>query len=222
MTRRPARAALRRLVPTLLVVLASGCLPFVGRSCLPENPGTATAVVRLGRGTLAVLPFGTVRRSYFESKIGARLSREVGEVVAGALPSAKVLDVDAILERVEPPRGGSFSIVRLGEQLGADYLLYGEIHELSGKPPKSYGVLKGTMVLSARVVDVRQRKVVWLCERETYRFPPLFLGKDEIPADELDEETVVKKTMKEGAKGLAAVFTGRKRPLGERIDRAID
>lgn len=216
------RPSLRRLAPALLAFAASGCLSFVGRSCLPENPGTESAVVRLGSGTLAVLPFATPGASYFDSKIGARFSRDVGEVVGEALPNATVLDADAVLERVDAPKGSSFSIVRLGEDVGADYVLYGEIHRLSGRPPRSYGVLQGTMVLTARVIDVRNRKEVWQAERETYRYPPLLMGKEEAPADETDEETVIRKTMQEAARGLAAVFTGRKRPLGERIDRVAE
>jgi hypothetical protein len=62
---------------------------------------------------------------------------------------------------------------------------------------------------------------VWQGEREKYEFPPKLMGKERIVADETDEEVVVRKTMKEAARGIAAVFTGKKRPLGERIDRAI-
>jgi len=211
-----------RLLPALLVCVATGCLSFVGRSCMPDNPGVVTPTVKLGSGTLAVLPFATPGASYFESKVGARFSRDVADAVSAALPSAAVLYVDGVLERVDPPKGSSFSIVRMGENIGADYVLIGEIHSLSGKPPKSFGVLQGKMVVSARVVDVRNRREVWFSERETYRYPPLFLGKDEVPADETDEEKVLRETMLEGAKGVASIFTGRTRPLGERIDRAIE
>ncbi len=213
--------SLRKLCPLVVAFLATGCLSFVGRSCMPDNPGVVEPTVRLGSGTLAVLPFATPGASYFESKIGARFSRDVADVLRPAVPSATVLDVDGVLERVDPPRSGSFSIVRLGESLGADYILYGEIHELSGRPPKSFGVLQGRMIVTARVIDVRNRREVWLAERKKYRYPPLLLGKEEAPADETDEEVVVMKTMQEAAQGVAAVFTGSQRPLGDRIDRII-
>jgi TolB-like protein len=214
--------AVHKLLPLCLPLLATGCLAFVGRSCAPDNPGVAGPAVDLGRGTLAVLPFATPGAPYFKSKIGARFSRDVADAVRPALPNATVVDVDGILERIDPPKGPAFSIVRLGESLGADYILYGEIHELSGRPPRSYGVLQGRMTVTARVVDVRNRREVWLSEREKYRFPPPLAGKEETFADETDEEVVIKKTMQEAAKGVAAVFTGRTRPLGERIDRMID
>ena len=214
--------SLRRLFPALLVVLSTGCLTFVGRSCTPDRAGTASPAVTVGSGTLAVLPFATPGAHYFESRIGARFSREIVDVLAAELPGTKVLDVDSLLERIDPPKGSSFSIVRMGENAGADYVLYGEIHSLSGRPPKSFGVLQGKMVVTARVIDVRNRREVWLSERETYRYPPLLMGKEPTPADEIDEEVVIKKTMKEAARGVAAVFTGRKRALGERIDRMID
>ena len=49
--------SLRKLCPLALAFLATGCLSFVGRSCMPENPGVGEPTVRLGSGTLAVLPF---------------------------------------------------------------------------------------------------------------------------------------------------------------------
>lgn len=211
----------RKLCPALLVLAVAGCLSMTGGDCMPDNPGVQQPEVELGAGTLAVMPFATPGATYFESKIGARFSRNIADVVAEALPRAKVLDVDGIRERLEPPQGSSFSIVKLGERLKADYMLYGEIHRLAGKPPRSYGVLQGTMVVTARVIDVRNRREVWLAERKTYRYPPLLMGKEEAPADETEIEIVIRKTMEAAAEGIAAVFTGRERPLGERIDRVI-
>lgn len=218
----PPRRSPLRLLPSLLAFVLVGCLPGLGERCTPADPGVVKPQVSLGRGTLAVLPFATPRSEYFASKVGARFSRDVAAVIEAALPAAKVLDVDDILELIEPPKSSSFSIVRMGEDLNADYLLFGEIHDLSGKPPKSFGVLKGSMSVTARVVDVRGRRIVWRAERESYRYPPKLVGKEEIPADETDEEEVIKKTMKEAAKGLASVFTGRALPVGESIDKAIE
>lgn len=214
--------SLWRLLPSLLALVLVGCLPGAGQGCNPDSIGVGKPVVELGRGTLAVLPFATPRNDYFESKIGARFSRDIAERVAGAMMNAKVLDVDAITDLIDPPKGGSFSIVRMGEDLKADYVLFGEIHDLRGKPPKSFGVLRGTMIVTARVVDVRGRRVVWRAEHEKYTYPPKLMGKEEIPADSMEEEEVIKKTMREAAKGLAAVFTGRKLATGERIDKAIE
>jgi len=231
MTRMPGRAAAAPLpvVSALLPALAA-CAALLATGCHPSSVGTGPPAVKLGSRTLAVLPFATPARSYFESKVGARLSRQIATAVRAGCPSATVLDVDGILARlaakgVEAPKAGRFSVVKLGELLGADFVAFGEVHELSGRPPKSFGVLRGKMVLSARVEDIRvpgKRSVVWLVERQQYHYPPLFLGKDEIAAEETDEEVVVKRVMAEAAHGIAAVFTGRRPSFDERLGKDLE
>jgi hypothetical protein len=227
----PCRAAVARgPVASGLLAVSAACAALLAAGCHPSSRGTASPTVKLGSGTLAVLPFATPTRSYFESKVGARLSRHIATAVRTGCPSATVLDVDGILARlaakgIEAPKAGRFSVVKLGELLGADYVAFGEIHELAGRPPKSFGVLRGKMVVSARVEDIRvpgKRSVVWLVEREKYHYPPLFLGKDEIAADETEEEVVAKKVMLEAAGGIAAVFTGRKPAFDQRLDKDLE
>ena len=213
----------RGLCLAFRILAVAGYAALAAWGCLPDKGGTTGAEVRLGNKTLAVLPFATLNRSYFESKLGARLSRDTAKFVRTGCPQAKVLDADGVVERVAPPKAGRFSVIKLGEALKADYVLIGEIDDLSGKPPGSFGVLAGKMVVSARVVDVAARKEVWTTiSPKTFRYPPRFLGKEEIPADETEEEVVIRKVMLEAAKGLAAVFTGRQRTLGERVDRELE
>jgi len=216
MNPQPRSAALR-------IPLALACAALAACGCLPGSGRPRGAELDLGKKTLAVLPFATPNRSYFESKLGARFSRDVTDAVKAGCSRATVLDADAVVERVKAPKAGQFSVVKLGEELKADYVLIGEIEELRGKPKSSFGVLRGTMVVSARVVDVAGRREVWsTIVPKTFQYPPRFLGKEDVPADETDEEVVIRRVMLEAATGIAAVFTGRKRTLSERVERQLD
>ncbi|MFP4056532.1 MAG: hypothetical protein ACLF0G_06665 [Candidatus Brocadiia bacterium] len=177
-----------------------------------------------------MLPFATRGRSYFESKLGARFSRMIAREVSAEWPRATVQDADRLpasfRQRGARALGvgeviGDADAAGIGEALGADYLVVGEIHELRGKDPKSFGVLQGTMVVSARLVDVERGRVVWQLSRHAFHYPPPISGGELVPAREKDEAEVVRKVMLEAARGIAVPFTGRELTTGERVERAV-
>jgi len=195
----------RLVLMAWLALLSWGC----GLFDLQSGGGTR-AIVRLGRKRLVVLPFSMRDWSYFESKVGARLSRQIAEIIRARRRSADVVDVDGLPESVKRLRLDEQSMVEdLGKRLDADYVLIGEIHDLRAKDPKTFGVLMGTMVVSARVTDVRQGKVVWRMEREKVRYPRPLFGEYPLPARETDKLEVIRKVMNEAAIEIASVFTGR-------------
>jgi len=228
MRRLPGCARAGRLwTRPLLVSLFAG---LTACGCLPFGLGGSRAAVPLKRSKAIILPFSMPHSSYFESQVGARFSREVAQLVRAECPSAAVQDADGVPDAIRQQgikdlkagdRIGDASLVQLGDDLGADYVMIGEIHDVKGKDPKSFGVLAGTMVVSARVADVRMGKVVWQMEREKFRYPPLLGGQEEMPAQEKDEEQVVRKVMHVAAIGVSSVFTGRALPRTTHLDGEI-
>jgi len=167
--------------------------------------------IDLHRKRLVVLPFATPNRPRFESAVGARFSKEVAELVRDGCPSATVLEAEELPEEIDGNPIAELSVMELADGLKADYLVVGEILVLRGKDPKSFKVLHGTMVLSARVVDVAKAEIAWKTERRTYHYPEL-LGGEPLPATEQDETDVIKKVMREAAWGVAEVFRGPRDP----------
>jgi len=190
------------LIPLgLLAAVASGCFP----AGLFGTGGNAP--VPLKRERVLIVPFATPQRSYFESELGARFSRDLAEVVRQSCPRAEVLDADNLPEGMLGQKNPQLSVAELGKSLGADYVLVGEIHELRGKDPKSFRVLRGTMVVVARVIDTQAGRVIWQGNRREFHYPPPLFGEP-MPAQETEEEQVVRKVMLEAALGVAEVFTG--------------
>ena len=195
------RAALALLAPLALV--PSGCFYGLFEGVKSDVP--------IGRGTVAVMPFATPTRTYFESPLGEGFGTQVAEIIRKGCPASKVLGPLDLPQTVRGRQLAQIPLKDLGKALGADYMLIGEILELRAKEPKTSQFLKGTMVLSARVVDVKAGKAIWQIERRTYHYPALF-ANEIVPADERDEETVLKKVMIEAARGVAEPFTGTKEP----------
>ena len=201
-----ARAA---LIPSL-ALLSVGCIPGLF--------GGARATIPLGTGTLAVLPFATPTKSYFESEVGARFSREIARLVREGCRAANVIDVDRIPTTIDGRPADELSVTELGRALGANYMVIGEIHDLRAKDPKTRYVLKGTMVISARAFGTHEGKILWSVSRRTVHYPPP-IGGEEIPAVESDEEEVIHKVMREAAWVVAEVFRGPRDPDDEKYLR---
>ncbi|MBL7224183.1 MAG: hypothetical protein ISS72_10040 [Candidatus Brocadiae bacterium] len=201
--------------PAAIVALLAAALTGLGSGCLPTFGAAGRAKVRLHGRKLLVAPFRMPNAAYFESKVGALFARQVEGMIHADLPKAKIINLDAVpieltsLANVDRAR---LTPVMVAREMGADYVLYGEIHMLQGKKPKSFGVLQGMLIMSARVVDLNDGKVVWRLQPSSkkYHYPPLLAGTELIPAYETDEEDVIRKVMLTAALELAAVFTGRK------------
>lgn len=186
----------------LATLLACGGCGFFDYLTGTRRGGVATRGRRI-----AVLPFATPQRSYFESRLGARFSEDVAEVLRGALSSAGVLSARDLPREAGGRPLGRLTMAQLADALGADYLVIGEIHELRGKEPKSFKFLKGTMVVTARLYSAGEGRLVKQMPRRTFHYPPLLAGEP-IPAQDKDEEVVVRKVMQEGARGVAELLTG--------------
>ncbi len=190
------------------LVAAVGCFPF-DLSREPDAP------VPLSGKKLMIAPFRMRNASYFESRIGAMFARQVEGIVQAELPNARLVNLEAMpLELTELAHmdRAELNPIQVAQTLGADYVMYGEIHDLRGKEPKSFGYLRGTLELSARVVHLQEKRVAWRLqpERKTYHYPRLLGGLDPMPALETDEEQVIRKVMLTAAADLAYVFTGKK------------
>jgi hypothetical protein len=61
------------------------------------------------------------------------------------------------------------------------------------------------------VIDVRAGGPAWRVTRQEYSYPRLAIGES-IPAPIDDAEEVVRRTMREAAWGVAAVFRGSRLP----------
>ena len=194
-----------------LCVASQGCV-------LSRMFGGTGSRVDLHGKRLVVLPFATPNRQRFESMVGARFSKEIAELVRDGCPSATVLEAEELPKEIDGHAMADLSVMELADGLKADYLVVGEILALRGKDPKSFKVLHGTMVLSARVVDVAKAELVWKTERRTFHYPKL-LGGEPIPAMEQDEGKVIEKVMREGAWGVAEVFRGPRDPDDDKYIR---
>ena len=192
---------------SLMAVVLAGVVACGGCGFFDYLGGTGRGGVPTRGRRIVVLPFATPQRSYFESRLGARFSEDVAEVLRAALPSATVVAARDLPAEVGGLPLERMTLAQLAETLGADYLVIGEIHALRGKEPKSFRVLKGTMVLTARLYSAAKGRVVKEMPKRTFHYPPL-LGGEPIPAQETDEEVVVRKVMKEGARGVAELLTG--------------
>ncbi|HPD15583.1 MAG TPA: hypothetical protein PLE19_11560 [Planctomycetota bacterium] len=185
----------------LLTLVACGCEEWLGLTY--GRPG----IVRLGRGSVVVLPFATPGRKYFESEVGRRFSHVVADLIREGCPAARVIDCDGLPETIEGQSLDQIPIADIGNALGADYVVIGELHELRSKDPGSYRVLKGTIVVSARVFESRSGSVIWQIMKRTSHYPHLVAG-EQVPAETTNEEEVILKVMREGAWPIAAVFRG--------------
>lgn len=185
------------LLATAALLPLCGCEDLLGEE--PKPP------VRLGTRTLLVLPFATPNRKHFESGIGRAFSLIVAELVRNGCPGAKVIDAGQLPETIEGRPLGEFSVIELGTLFKAAYVAVGEIHELRTKDPGSYKVLKGSMVLSARVLDIEMGGVAWQMDRKKFHYPRLVVG-EALPAETEDEEEVARGVMREGAWAIAGVF----------------
>lgn len=198
------------LVAGTLIALVAGCFPM-------EMGGGRRAPVRLRHKKLMVAPFAMPNAAYFESKIGAVFAGQIDRIIRGELPKAKLISLDAVpielTELANIPKA-RLSPIRVAREMGASYVMYGEIHLLRGKDPKFIGILRGTMIVSARVVDLDENKVVWRLrpDPKKYYYPPLLAGTELMPAQETDEEVVVRNVMLLAALDMAYVFTGKKPP----------
>jgi len=215
----------RSLASLLLVLpLVGGCGWLFGIS------GKTDVDVPLRHDTLLILPFSMPGSSYFQSQTGEMLAGYVKRSVAGACPSASVLgptDLPESLkergaETLEPGEVIDFdSVVHVGLQLKARYAMVGEIHNIRSKKPKTFGVLQGAIVVSARVVDTQEKKVVWRVDRREYNYPKKALGGEEMFAAEEDPNEVIRLTMLTAAQGLTEPFAGRDRTLEEDVKCAL-
>jgi hypothetical protein len=195
----------------LLAALAGACLPL-------DMSRDRRAAVRLRGKKLMVAPFRMPNAAYFESKIGANLAQMVEGIIRTELPDAKLIALDSVpieLTELADVDKARLSPLRVAKDMGANYVLYGEIHLLRAKDPKAVGILQGTLILSARVVDLDENQVVWRLQPtvKKYYYPPLFAGTEMIPAQETDEEEVIRKVMLTAALELSSVFTGKKPTL---------
>jgi len=184
-----------------LALATCACEEFLGLTTPPKG------AVRLGNGTLVVFPFATPKRSHFESDVGRVFAKVVGDLVRVNCLGAKVLDPDDLPATIEGRAIATVPLLRTAKALGATYAVIGEIHELRAKEPGSYRVLKGTMVMSARIYDARKGALVWQIVQRKYHYPRL-LGTEAVPAETQDEEVVIRKVMREAAWGIVSVFRG--------------
>ncbi len=184
----------------ILMLLPCGCKELFG-----EGP---RGRVKLGNGRLVVVPFATPpKRKHFESEIGKLFARTVADLVREGCPAARVVATDEFPESIEGQSLDALSPIELGQALSANYVAIGEIHELQAKEPGSYKLLKGTIVISARVYDVKDEALIWQITKQKFHWPRL-VGGEMVPADTEDEEEVIRKTMREAAWAVAAVFRG--------------
>ena len=200
----------------LLALLAVGALVLT--SCLPFGQQEEKPLIPLKDEKVVVLPFKMPNSSYFESAVGARFSADIAHWIKIACPKATVADSTALPKGLVEEGIKAFkkddimedsAVLLLGKRLEVDYLVAGEIHELRSKDPRALNVFRGTMVISARVADLRRGKVIWEIERKAFAYPPLLFGMEELPAEEKDEETVMRMTMMEAARNIAVIFGGR-------------
>ncbi|NQT87592.1 hypothetical protein HQ560_12555 [bacterium] len=214
----------RTLALLLVLPLVAGCGWLFG------NTGRTDVTVPIDNETLLILPFSMPARSYFQSSFGSTFALDVQKAVTSACKSANILGPDEIPQSLKDHGAQTMkpgelldreSIVHVGLQLKARYVLVGEIHEIRGKKPKTFGVLQGMIKLSARIVDTKEQKVAWRADRATFMYPKNALGGEEMFADEKDLEVVLRKTMLEAAVGLTEPFIGRERTLQEDVSKAL-
>jgi hypothetical protein len=194
-----------RLAIALLALVPCGCIELFGNVPRPKG------FLNLGTDTVLVLPFSTPNRKFYESEVGKTFSLVVVDLLRAGCPRGKVLDLDAVTATAPGHGLDEMSFAEIGDSVGARYVIAGEIHELRSKDPKSYGVLRGRMVISAQVIDVRAGGPAWRVTRQEYSYPRLAIGES-IPAPIDDAEEVVRRTMREAAWGVAAVFRGSRLP----------
>ncbi|MBM4039359.1 MAG: hypothetical protein FJ290_12670 [Planctomycetes bacterium] len=200
-TSRALAAAVLLATIGVLALLPCGCEELFGGPARPKG------FLNLGTDTVLILPFATPNRKYYESEVGKAFSLIIVDLVREGCRMAKVLDYDALTAAVPGQDIAQVPFPDLGQSVGARYVVVGEVHELRGKDPKSFGVFRGKMVISARVIDVRTAAVAWRLTQQEYYYPRLAIGES-IPAPIDDEEEVVRRVMREAAWGVAAVFRG--------------
>ena len=199
-----------------IALAASVGLALAAAGCLPGLGGGSRAKVPLHGKVLMIAPFRMPGATYFKSEVGAEFSQQIASVVLGDLPRATLITIDDVppelLERkMVDGRPVQLLPSEVAAAMGARYVLIGEIKTLRGKPPGSYGILQGAMTLSARVVDLEERKIVWrtATKRKTYYYPSRLAGTEDIPAPDKSEGQVIRKVMYRAALDIATVFTGR-------------
>ncbi|MFH1022253.1 MAG: hypothetical protein V1809_02570 [Planctomycetota bacterium] len=161
-------------VGMFLVVAAAGCFG-------PQNSRRVKAEFSIPPGTLAIVPFREGEGGYFESEAGLAVVRTVGgRLTQAGIRGLKLLDLESIRRILGNTDIDGTKPQELQKRLGADYLLLGHITTLRVKEPKDVNILRGTIVMDLRLIDLRQGTMLWRgSERLQYpKRQPFGFGED--------------------------------------------
>ncbi len=203
---------MRRLLLLALVIVAlPGCPLFISPYV------TVPPEVNLKRKTLLVIPFSDAENTYFASPDGDALASMVIQEVRRGAKKARVVDPDEV-QRLFPGRDlKAVGWQRVGQAVGADYVLVGHIDTLSVRDPRDPNLLIGTIAVRLKVVDTVDGLLVYSAVPPDSRYRWSASGHADIGMSVFDisEAQVRAQTLAFATRRIGDIFCPREITRGE-------
>ena len=168
------RRFLSILLLGLLIAAAPGCRLLYSVAAIPLRliiPDTTKhkAEFKIDGRSIVVIPFKDKRRGYFESRDGLDLSAAVmGELGSRPGVKAKVMDPQQVRLAFPNQRLEDVGWAKIGKQVGADLVMFGDIETFTLKRPGYIGVLQGNCRMKVYIYDVKDGTIPWSKTLQTW------------------------------------------------------
>jgi len=201
----------RFLLLGLVMVALPGCPLFIPPYVTVEPE------VDLKDKTLLVVPFSDAENTYFASPDGVALASMITQEVRRGAKKARVVD-PAEVQRLFP--GKDLETVgwqRVGQAVGADYVLVGHIDTFSVRDPKDPNLLMGTIAVRLKVVDTVDGSLVYSLMPPESRYRWSASGRADIGMSVFDvsEGQVRANTLAFATRQIGDIFCTRRITRGE-------
>ena len=201
----------RLLLLGLVIVALPGCPLFISPYVTVEPE------VNLKGKTLLVIPFSDAENTYFASRDGEALASMVIQEVRRGAKRARVVDPDEVQRLFPGQDPEAVGWQRVGQAVGADYVLVGHIDTLTVRDPKDPNLYMGTLAVRLKVVDTVDGSLVYSVVPPESRYRWSASGHPDIGMSDFDisEEQVRANTLALGTRRIGDIFCPRKIPRGE-------
>ncbi|NQT21655.1 MAG: hypothetical protein HQ592_18260 [Planctomycetes bacterium] len=160
---------------------------------------------------IVIIPFKDQVYDYFESDDGHAVADHAGYYISaqGITPVAYELWLPPSVPALYKANAASPQTAwkEIAEVLGCDLVLVGQIEEIDAGTPDAPKLDKGTLELSARLLDVRQDcKVVWRMDHGKVVYPEEWEADEVVPVDKLSSQSLKTQLLIRAGEAVARNF----------------